>query len=214
MYKACVIGDGGSIYGFAAAGFDIIDANANNFDAQFESAVKSGRYGAVFVTDELFGLVPRDYLGGSVLPLVMPVSLSSDGEKSDGKMRSGGAEKSSEGEKSDGKMRSGGAGKSSEGLGSGVGKSSEGEKSDGEISFSSGAEKSSEGLGSGVGKSSEGLGSAENSGGEREKSLGIRYSLRGCGMDRLRQICERATGGSAVFDSLEKERDKFDKGGN
>ncbi len=214
MYKACVIGDGGSIYGFAAAGFDIIDANANNFDAQFESAVKSGRYGAVFVTDELFGLVPRDYLGGSVLPLVMPVSLSSDGEKSDGKMRSGGAEKSSEGEKSDGKMRSGGAGKSSEGLGSGVGKSSEGEKSDGEISFSSGAEKSSEGLGSGVEKSSEGLGSAENSGGEREKSLGIRYSLRGCGMDRLRQICERATGGSAVFDSLEKERDKFDKGGN
>ena len=116
--------------------------------------------------------------------------------------------------KSDGKMRSGGAGKSSEGLGSGVGKSSEGEKSDGEISFSSGAEKSSEGLGSGVEKSSEGLGSAENSGGEREKSLGIRYSLRGCGMDRLRQICERATGGSAVFDSLEKERDKFDKGGN
>lgn len=166
MYKACVIGDGGSIYGFAAAGFDIIDANANNFDAQFESAVKSGRYGAVFVTDELFGLVPRDYLGGSVLPLVMPVSLSSEGEKSDGEMRSGGAE------------------------------------------------KSSEGLGSGVGKSSEGLGSAENSGGEREKSLGIRYSLRGCGMDRLRQICERATGGSAVFDSLEKERDKFDKGGN
>ena len=132
MYKACVIGDGGSIYGFAAAGFDIIDANANNFDAQFESAVKSGRYGAVFVTDELFGLVPRDYLGGSVLPLVMPVSLSSEGEKSDGK-----------------------------------------------ISFSSGAEKSSEGLGSGVGKSSEGLGSAENSGGEREKSLGLRYSLRG-----------------------------------
>lgn len=167
MYKACVIGDGGSIYGFAAAGFDIIDANANNFDAQFESAVKSGRYGAVFVTDELFGLVPRDYLGGSVLPLVMPVSLSSEGEKSDG-----------------------------------------------EISFSSGAEKSSEGLGSGVGKSSEGLGSAENSGGEREKSLGSEYSLRGCGMDRLRQICERATGGSAVFDSLEKERDKFDKGGN
>ncbi len=166
MYKACVIGDGGSIYGFAAAGFDIIDANANNFDAQFESAVKSGRYGAVFVTDELFGLVPRDYLGGSVLPLVMPVSLSSEGEKSDGEMRSGGAE------------------------------------------------KSSEGLGSGVEKSSEGLGSAENSGGEREKSLGIRYSLRGCGMDRLRQICERATGGSAVFDSLEKERDKFDKGGN
>ena len=166
MYKACVIGDGGSIYGFAAAGFDIIDANANNFDAQFESAVKSGRYGAVFVTDELFGLVPRDYLGGSVLPLVMPVSLSSEGEKSDGEMRSGGAE------------------------------------------------KSSEGLGSGAEKSSEGLGSAENSGGEREKSLGIRYSLRGCGMDRLRQICERATGGSAVFDSLEKERDKFDKGGN
>ena len=185
MYKACVIGDGGSIYGFAAAGFDIIDANANNFDAQFDSAVKSGRYGAVFVTDELFGLVPRDYLGGSVLPLVMPVSLSSEGEKSDGEMRSGGAEKSSEGE-----------------------------KSDGEISFSSGAEKSSEGLGSGVGKSSEGLGSAENSGGEREKSLGSEYSLRGCGMDRLRQICERATGGSAVFDSLEKERDKFDKGGN
>ncbi len=196
MYKACVIGDGGSIYGFAAAGFDIIDANANNFDAQFESAVKSGRYGAVFVTDELFGLVPRDYLGGSVLPLVMPVSLSSDGEKSDGKMRSSGAEKSSEG------------------LGGGAEKSSEGEKSDGEISFSSGAEKSSEGLGSGVGKSSEGLGSAENSGGEREKSLGSEYSLRGCGMDRLRQICERATGGSAVFDSLEKERDKFDKGGN
>ncbi len=166
MYKACVIGDGGSIYGFAAAGFDIIDANANNFDAQFESAVKSGRYGAVFVTDELFGLVPQGCLGGSVLPLVMPVSLSSEGEKSDGEMRSGGAE------------------------------------------------KSSEGLGSGVEKSSEGLGSAENSGGEREKSLGIRYSLRGCGMDRLRQICERATGGSAVFDSLEKERDKFDKGGN
>lgn len=166
MYKACVIGDGGSIYGFAAAGFDIIDANANNFDAQFESAVKSGRYGAVFVTDELFGLVPQGCLGGSALPLVMPVSLSSEGEKSDGEMRSGGAE------------------------------------------------KSSEGLGSGVGKSSEGLGSAENSGGEREKSLGIRYSLRGCGMDRLRQICERATGGSAVFDSLEKERDKFDKGGN
>lgn len=167
MYKACVIGDGGSIYGFAAAGFDIIDANANNFDAQFESAVKSGRYGAVFVTDELFGLVPQGCLGGSALPLVMPVSLSSEGEKSDGK-----------------------------------------------ISFSSGAEKSSEGLGSGVGKSSEGLGSAENSGGEREKSLGSEYSLRGCGMDRLRQICERATGGSAVFDSLEKERDKFDKGGN
>lgn len=153
MYKACVIGDGGSIYGFAAAGFDIIDANAESFEAQFDSAVKSGRYAAVFVTDELFGLVPQGCLGGSALPLVMPVSLSSEDEKTGGKTCAGSGETGSKG-------------------------------------------------------------GVEDSSGKSEKSRGAKHSLKGCGIERLRQICERATGGSAVFDSLEKERDKFGKGGN
>lgn len=187
MYKACVIGDGGSIYGFAAAGFDIIDANAESFEAQFDSAVKSGRYGAVFVTDELFGLVPQGCLGGSALPLVMPVSLSSEDEKRGGKTSAGSGETGSKGgaDNNSGEMSS----------------VSSAESSSGEISSGSDAENI-------IGEMS------SVSGGRKEKSRGAKHSLKGCGMDRLRQICERATGGSAVFDSLEKERDKFDKGGN
>ena len=74
MYRACIIGDKNSVYGFAAAGIEVIDANAQNFEQQILEAYNSKKYGVIFVTDALFGLVPKKLGQGGGLPVITPVS--------------------------------------------------------------------------------------------------------------------------------------------
>ena len=82
MYKAAVIGDYDSIYGFACAGLDIISVSN---DAECEEAFKkaaSKNYAAVFVTENYAQIVIP--LAANPIPALMLIPLhegESYGEK-------------------------------------------------------------------------------------------------------------------------------------
>lgn len=75
MYKAAIIGDTDSVYGFAAAGMEICVAEYAE-DAKRElQRLASANYAVIFVTEQLAALMPEEMRRYSkmLIPAVVPV---------------------------------------------------------------------------------------------------------------------------------------------
>ncbi len=71
MYKIAVIGDFDSICGFSAVGMTPFPVK--NEDEAFCKLSELSGYGVVFVTENMYGRISREYEREDVLPAVIPI---------------------------------------------------------------------------------------------------------------------------------------------
>lgn len=75
MYKAAVLGDYGSIYGFAALGLDIFPVSEPEEAANTLHRLAAGDYAIIYVTEALAASIDRDIKkhSSSLLPSIIPI---------------------------------------------------------------------------------------------------------------------------------------------
>lgn len=75
MYKIAVVGDKDSIYGFASLGLSIYPCDDGESASRTVRELAKGGFGVIYVTEELFELIPDEveYYSDKPLPAIIPI---------------------------------------------------------------------------------------------------------------------------------------------
>ena len=75
MYKIAVVGDKDSIYGFASLGLSIYPCDDAESASKTVRELAKGGFGVIYVTEELFELIPEEveYYSDKPLPAIIPI---------------------------------------------------------------------------------------------------------------------------------------------
>lgn len=73
--KIAIIGDRGSVHGFKAVGFDVFEADKNDYIGEMVDKLAGMGYGIIFVTEDLVAQEPElmERYKTNILPAVVPI---------------------------------------------------------------------------------------------------------------------------------------------